>query len=240
MSKKIIFKAKDQYGWEVQPKPGPASQYMPEWWKNMSPYVKSADNPDGNKLIISNRDTNAGPKKCVPMLDAMTTGYIIPLWSDVQVRQTNGLAQITWRLKGGDVFVMQGPGGRDVQPPIGYTTDVVKYLNTWIPITPPGYSVLVTSPLGHRDLPFHAIPAVIDSDKSQFELTAPMWVKEGFEGIVEKGTPMLQVIPFKRDSWEAEFASHDDGMYDKIYDKTLGSTLVGHYIKNSWSKKQYK
>ena len=240
MSKKIIFKAKDQYGWEVQPKPKPATECIPEWWKNMTPYIKSAENPDGNKLIINNRNTNAGPKKCVPMLDAINTGYIVSLFSDVQIKQVNGFANITWKLKSGDVFAMQGPGGNDVQPPTGYTRDVVKYLNTWIPITPPGYSILITTPLGHRDLPFYAIPAVIDSDKSQFELTVPMWVKSGFEGIVEKGTPLFQIIPFKRDAWESEFISYEDGQYDKYYDKKLGSTIINHYIKISWSKKQYK
>jgi hypothetical protein len=237
---KITWIASDPYGWDVQPRPVPATQYIPDWWRDMTPYVKTPDNPYGNKLIIRNRDTNAGPKKCVPMLDAMNIGYIIPLWSDIQVGQVNGNATFSWRLREGDVLSLQGPGGLDIEQPPGYTRNVVKYINTWIPTTPPGYSVLITAPIGYRNLPFHAIPAVIDSDKSQFELTAPMWVREDLEGIVEKGTPMLQIIPFKRDNWESEFKMHKEGVYNRIYDKTLGSTLIGHYLKNNWSKKEFK
>ena len=85
MAKTIKFTAKDPYGWEVQPKPFPASQAIPEWWRSVTPYEISPDNPDGKKLIVKNALSNTTFKKCTPMLDALTTGYILPLWSDVQV-----------------------------------------------------------------------------------------------------------------------------------------------------------
>jgi hypothetical protein len=240
MTKKLTFIAKDEYGWEVCPKPFPAKQAVPQWWKDMTPYDVSPENPNGSKLIVENHVSNATFKKCTPMLDALTTGYIIPLWTDVQVKQINNSPWITWRTKGPEVFEVHGESATKMPAPIGYKSLVVKYVNTWIPKTPPGYSVLVTSPFGYRDLPFHAIPAIIDSDKSTLEIVPPMWVKEGFEGIVEKGTPMFQVTPFKRENWESEFTFLKDGEYRKIEDKNFGSTLVNHYVKNYWSKKSYK
>ena len=109
-----------------------------------------------------------------------------------------------------------------------------------MPKTPKGYSILVTAPFGHRDLPFHVIPAIIDSDRSTLEIVPPMWLKEGFEGIVEKGTPMFQVTPFKRESWESEFSYLENGEFEIKQEKNFNSTLVSHYIKNVWSKKSYK
>ena len=93
----IKFQAMDEYSNEVALRPYPATQAIPEWWKAMTPYSKSPDNPEGKKLIVSNRVSNAGPKKCVPMLDAITSGYIIPLWADVQIKNDGPNKFITWR-----------------------------------------------------------------------------------------------------------------------------------------------
>jgi hypothetical protein len=241
MTNKIKFIATDEYGWEVCDKPFPASQAIPEWWRAMTPYRPSEENPDGKKIIVRNSSANAGPKKCVPMLDAITSGYIIPLWSDVQVTQVEGNPQISWRVKR-NVFELhadtKGPGV-EVEKPEGFSDQVFKFINTWRVSTPPGYSILITQPFGYRQSPFHAIPAIIDSDISTLELIPPLWIKEGFEGIIEKGTPLVQVTPFKRENWKAEFSYMKDNEYAYLQDKNFGSNLVNHYARKVWSKKKY-
>jgi hypothetical protein len=236
---KIKFTAVDPHMWEAAIKPIPASQAIPDWWRSMNPYDKSPENPEGTKLIVENYTSNATFKKCTPMLDALTSGYILPLWSDVQVRQINGEARITWRVKR-NVFEAHGESSKYVKPPEGYSTQVVKYINPWIPKTPKGYSVMVTQPFGFHDNPFYTIPAVIDSDSSTLEIVPPMWIKKGFEGIIEKGTPMVQITPFKRESWESEFDFYEEGKMRAMEDRNFHSTIVSHYIKNHWSKKTYK
>ena len=52
----IEFVALNKYGFEVSPKPFPASQAIPQWWKDATPYSVSKNNPDGKKLIIENSD----------------------------------------------------------------------------------------------------------------------------------------------------------------------------------------
>ncbi len=239
MAKKITFTAKNPYGWEVYPKPFPASKALPQWWKDESPYFKTPMNPSGKALILENGSSNTTFRMCTPMRDALSGGYIIPLFSDVVVAQTGGGPRITWRTKGTAVFQQHGDTALKVEAPAGYDAHVFKYINTWIPKTPPGYSVLVTAPFGYRNLPFHAVPAIVDADKSQLELIPPMWVKSGFEGVVEKGTPMVQIIPFKRDNWEAEFKYFKEGEYNIIEERTFNTTIVNHYIKNVWSKKEF-
>jgi hypothetical protein len=239
MSKKIIFKARDENGWAVQPKPIPASQLLPEWWRPIPPYETTLVS-DGTKLIVENLTSNVSAKKCVPMLDALLTGYIVTLWTDVQVRQINGNPRITWRVKTNDVFEEHGPSSKMIEPPTGYSNNVFKYYNTWIPITPKGYSVLITAPFGYRNTPLQAIPAVIDTDKSTLEILPPMWLKKDFEGIIEKGTPLFQITPFKRENWDSEFTYYKNSDYFKTHDKNFGSTIVNHYTKFVWSRKTFK
>jgi hypothetical protein len=243
VTKKIIFKAKDPFEAEIQPKPYPAKNNLPQWWKDIEPYFARYGNPAG-KIIVEDGETNASAKKCIPMLDAMLSGYLIESYADVQVRmvttQDGSVApRITWRTKT-NVFEPHGKSSELVQPPAGYSNMVFKYLNTWIPITPPGYSCLITPPFGHRDLPFQAIPAIVDTDKSTLELVFPMWLKEGFEGIVEKGTPIVQITPFKREDWKAEFQVQPSNAHEATQEKNFRAHLVNHYARNVWSKKSYK
>ena len=94
----IEFVALDKHAFKVCSKPFPASQAIPQWWKDASPYVKSERNPDGKKIIVEDRESNASFKKCTPMLDMLSSGYIVPLWSDVQVKIESGFPLITWRV----------------------------------------------------------------------------------------------------------------------------------------------
>ena len=246
MTSIIKFTARDEYGWEVQPKPVPAATLVPDWWKNMHPYDISPQSLDGKKLIVENRESNATFKKCTPMLDALVSGYIITLRAYVQVLQEKGFdnkfyPKLTWRVKyDRGIFEQHGASSQIVPPPTGYSRIVFKYLNTWIPQTPSGYSVMVTQPFGYRDLPFHAVPAVVDSDKSVLEMLPPMWCKEGFEGVVEAGTPLVQITPFKRENWKSEFDYFKGNDYKKLEDKNFNRNLINNYVRNHWSKKSYK
>ncbi len=247
MTNIIRFTAKDEYGWAVQNKPIPTSAKIPDWWRKMTPYVKSPDNPNGTKIMVENRIVNATMKKCTPMLDALSSGYLLTLWSDVQIRQIKNVdgtyaPRVTWRVSSNEgVFQLHGNEAiSDMTPPLGYSTYVFKYMNTWIPHTPKGYSILFTAPFNYENLPFYAVPAIVDSDKSSIEIIPPMWVQEGFEGIVEAGTPLVQLLPFKRTDWKAEFDYLKNGEYQKIEDKTFNKNLVNNYIRNHWSKKTYK
>jgi hypothetical protein len=236
-TQKIHFVARDKHSYDVCPRPFPASQAIPKWWKDASPYIKRPDNPEGKKIIIADRESNASFKKCTPMLDMISSGYIIPLWADVQVRNINGLPNISWRVQR-DVFEVHYK--QEVEVPDGYGDFQFKFLNEWIPVLPKGYSALIMPCPGYPDSAFKVIPAVIDYDKTRHPLTPPMLLKNGFEGIVEKGTPMFQVIPFKRTDWKSEFSFLEEGEYSVIVDRELKSTIVNNYVKNFWQKKTYK
>lgn len=240
MGKKITFKATDKTGYDIQNKPLPASSLIPQWWKNETPYQIDEKNPTGGKFrMLNGIAPNVTFKKCTPMLDGLTSGYIITLWADIFIEWNNAIPNISWRTEN-PIFSAHGPSSERVPAPPGYSNYVFKYHNTWIPITPKGYSVLVTSPFGYQDSPLRCIPAVIDSDTSRLDLSPPMWLSNNFEGIVEKGTPLLQIIPFKRDDWESDTEYFVDDEWHKSMEKNFRGTLVNHYIKNVWSRKTYR
>jgi len=231
MANKIKFIARDPYAYDVCPRPYPASKAIPQWWKDAKPYTSG-------KFEMNNGNVNTNFIKCTPMLDALTSGYIFPLWSDVYVKQENGLPNIQWRVSR-DVFAIHGKD-IGVEVPNGYSELVFKYCNLWYPRLPKGYSLLVTSPFGYRNLPFMAIPAIIDADSSPHELNPPLFLRNDFEGIIEKGTPMFQITLIKRNNWISEFDQYADGEYQKIEDKEVLATIVNNYVKNFWNKKSFK
>ncbi len=240
MSKNINFRARSKTEFEIQLKPYPAVKQLPEWFVKSSPHWGSHIFPQDGKLHFRNREANNTYKKCVPLLDSLSAGYIIPLWADVMVEQRDGFPEIYWKTQK-DIFQLHGQPSREIPAPVGYDQIVYKYNNCWIPQSPKGYSCLIISPVGYNDLPFYAVSAIVDTDKSTLELVFPMWVKTGFEGVVEKGTPIVQIIPFKRDDWDSTFDYYEDGEYvNVIEERNFNSTMIGHYLKNHHSKKKFK
>jgi hypothetical protein len=241
---KIKFIYHDDLAYHMNVRPEPASNFIPEWHKNLLPYTKSYLNPNGNKIIVEDYTSNASAKKCTPMLDGISSGYIVPLWCDVQVkqeRQSTGefVPKITWRIES-EIFMLHGPSSREIPPPFGYSKYVFKFGTHFRIETPPGYSVIVNSPFGHQNLPFYAIPAIVDTDKSSIDNNFPCWIIEGFEGIVEKGTPIAQITPFKREDWKSEFYLTEYKNHYFNLAKNCLSTIKNSYVKNAWSQKKYK
>lgn len=242
MSKKIKFTAVTDYAWELADRPYPAKGNVPKWWKDMPPYIESDINPTGKKFRINFFKGNGTPKKCMPMYDAMTSGYIIPLWADVEVRSISNDVyhpQIFWKTDR-EVFEANLEGSQYLNYPVGYSEILFKYLNVWCMQTPKGYSVRIESPVGHNDLPFKCLDAVVDTDKYDAALPTPVFVKHGFEGLVRKGTPIIQVTPFKRENWEAEFDYYKDQEFYLKQEKYLKVNSHNNYVQTQWSKKFYK
>ena len=240
MSKNINFRARSKTEFEVQIKPYPAVKQLPKWFTDAKSYEDIVGYPQDGKLHFRNTRSNSTFKKCSPILDSLSAGYIIALWADVMIEQQNGFPEIFWKTQA-DLFKLHSLSSRDIPAPPGYDQVVYNYLNCWIPQTPKGYSCLIISPLGYNNSPFRTIPAIVDTDSSTQELVFPMWIKSGFEGIVEKGTPMVQITPFKRDDWTSTFDYYEnEEYYNIIEEKNFNGTMVGHYLKNHHSKKKFK
>jgi len=64
---------------EFNPKPATAS--VPDWYKNIESYMNGAKRPTGEG------NTSATIKRCMPVFDAITGGYILYSYADVFVSQ---------------------------------------------------------------------------------------------------------------------------------------------------------
>jgi hypothetical protein len=233
MSQDIKFIAKNPFFYDVALKPYPARQNVPSWHKEMGTLI-------GKKMSIdSGGVANYTAKKCIPMLDAIISGYIIPLWADILVSKEGDSTSLSWTISDAVMEVHSTDTTMGMYVPDGYSEQVFKFRNVWSVRTPPGYSSLIIDPIGNTDSPFRAIPAVIDTDKSYTQILPPVFLKENFEGIIEKGTPIAQIIPFKRTDWKATFETYAEGEIERLENKNFKGTILDHYRKFVWSRKKY-
>ena len=202
MTKIIKFHADDKHTSEVKQKPVPASECLPEWFKNMPPFAEKKFSLGPNPSVTA--------KRCAPLMDGMISGYIAHLWADLFVTQTENGPYVQWLTQEPVVDSWPWSQSSDYEIPEGFNKTVFKYNHGWIIETPPQYSCLITQPFGYPNLPIRTITGIIDSDILKTSANSPFLIKENFEGVIEKGTPMFQIIPFKRDEWKAEFDTYEN------------------------------
>jgi hypothetical protein len=215
--------------------PTPSSQHLPKWYKDISPYGYGA-----TKLHFPfEADThNTTIKRCVPFLDAMTSGYTFVLDDDVFVEQVEGAPIMRWKSDATMITFHSPDQFQGLPIPKGYHNLVAKWHNDYVFKTPPGYSMLFTHPINRFDLPFLNITGVVDTDSFDLTTHFPFFLQEGFEGIIQSGTPVAQMIPLKRDSWKSTLEKYDEHESYKRR-RMFRRTFAGSYKTNFWTKKSY-
>ena len=78
-----------------------------------------------------------------------------------------------------------------------------KWTVPWSIETPKGFSLLFTHPLNRMELPFVTMSGIVDTDEYECPVNLPFLIREGFMGVIPKGTPIAQVIPIKREKWSS-------------------------------------
>jgi hypothetical protein len=200
MKKTIEFVAQNEHVWNVRPRPHPAIKKTPKWWKEMPAYSNTE-----NKFNLNPYST-VTVKRCVPTLDILGAGYYVPLWADLFVTQKNNSPLIRWTTNTPVVDTWPDSQTGDFKIIDGYSKLFFKNLHGWTIKTPPGWSCIFMHPVAYPDVPFYTISGIVDTDIYNGEINVPFVIKENFEGIIEKNTPMFQIIPFKRDQWESQFS----------------------------------
>jgi len=219
--------------------PKPAKFVLPEWYKKTPSYMgvkKEVDRTAGG------RNTNSTIKKCVPVFDALTSGYIIFSTSDLDIASVNGERVFTWSQD--EAMISSHPPGQvTFHPLVGgeEAIPVPKWINPWSIRTPKGYSCLLVSPF-HRDSLFHTLEGVVDTDTYTNPVHFPFHINDPeWEGIIPAGTPIMQVIPFKREEYRHSIKARKDLSVDyigKAY-KSLVAVFFNSYRDTFWFKKEY-
>jgi hypothetical protein len=186
------------------PPPVPAAQGLPDWLRAMPGQAPS-------QLASGEEDT---VKRCPPFVDAMTSGFLIPLICDLKVED----GEFTWDSDlpaGGDAACprtpigLHDPGQLAGAPVFDADRVVIKFHNPWTIEAPEGWSLLFTHPVNRFDLPFVTFTGLVDCDRYRDAwIHFPAhWRDEGFSGVLPKGTPVAQCFPIKRETWALRTAT---------------------------------
>jgi hypothetical protein len=223
---------------EVMDHPVPASQLIPEWYKEIP---KTSENKIAKSLNFQTVNANS----CMPFFDTLVSGYLVTLHCDMYVQQSPQGAILTWNPIGGgsETFepARQRPSERHgsyLPTPAGHDPHTFDWLIKWNFKTPKGYSCLMTHPFNRTDLPFLSATAIMDTDQWGVGGTHSFWLKSGFEGMIEAGTPIVQVLPILREEWVLE---EDDSLTkeSQILDIKKQTKFTGYYRDKFWKKKKY-
>ena len=245
---KIEFSAPEIYLESNPELPIPAKLNIPDWFKKLK------HTPDKRTV-----------KGCIPFMDSMTIGYILKLPQDYyldhkvhnkeesilhptlanvnSVQHQSALYQLNldyvpkttqhpnWQLEGNPDIKKNNAKGFH------------KIANPFLIKTPPGYSCLFTPPMNNSDDRFHIIPAVVDTDSFNTYINFPIVINDSkyksFEATLKRGTPYVQILPFRRESWKMKISKLNKEQLHKDEFKYWTNFLY-NYKNKIWKKKTYK
>lgn len=208
--------------------PKPTSKFLPSWYKKIESYFP-IDRP-------KNSDSIESIKACMPVFDTMITGYVITTFCEIEVTFKDG--EPTFKSSIPDA-IESHPRKQGYLHPNANEFDFPKFLNHWCIKTPKGYSSLFIPLMNNENEYFVPIPGIVDTDNYNNAINFPFVLKDPYKNIViPAGTPIVQVIPFKRNSWKS-IIKEDSNIRNGFY-KKLRSSFFGGYKNNFWNKKEYK
>jgi len=171
-------------------RPVPAKAYLPDWFRKL---------PAVDDTVTGLNNTGLTVKRCMPFLDAMTTGWIIVLPATVrlEISENGSRVDAGWDF---DRTLVSNHGAHQVKGnPFG-ARPPCKFHNYWTVSTPAGWSCLFVQPLNRPNGVFEVVSGIVDTDTYRSPIHFPFFAT-GDDGmhVIEKGSPLVQVIPFRRD-----------------------------------------
>jgi hypothetical protein len=210
-------------------KPVPAEEVLPEWYKKLE-----------NDFVEKN------VKSCRGVYDVMTMGYMFVWNIDVIIsKDENGKLFITKARDAGQSDFHAHPHQQmGLYPDILLSKQrdgIQKVMTNYRIRTPKGTSVLVTQPTFRPDLKTEVMPGIIDTGEFYTQFNVLFMIKDfpSNRSIrIPAGTPLAQVIPYKRTEWEIEYGPIDEVLKRKT-DGNLNN-IDSAYTKRYWTKKLFK
>lgn len=177
------------------PSPERAIRFAPDWFKRLE---REMGMPDAHGL------PGLTVKACLPMTDAFSLGFVIPLPFTVRIMvpEDRVSIQLGWDPAAPFQPIEQHHPGQIGAPADPFASTMpLKFINPWRIKVPEGYSLLFTQPLSRPDLPFTCFSGVVDGDRFDTTVNLP-FVWSGPTGTFDlpAGTPIAQVVPIARDT----------------------------------------
>jgi hypothetical protein len=249
-NKEIEFSAHEDYFEQKEDYPIPTKLNIPEWYKKLDHTIQA-------KTI----------KGCMPFLDTLTSGYLFKIPQDFHLKhnvdnknekgevfkdsfQTFGLQEVSQILNAKNINLNSGTDIHSIkqlgQSPLidkNKNLPFYKILNPWKIKTPQGYSCLFVPPLNNSDDRFSIIPGIVDTDTFPSEINFPIVINGDkypvLETTIKKGTPYVQIIPFKRDNWKMKLKprKQKEIQTSRVF---YHLNILNIYKERYWNKKSWK
>tara|TARA_R110000744_G_scaffold380391_1_gene501037 strand:+ start:1237 stop:1959 length:723 start_codon:yes stop_codon:yes gene_type:complete len=232
---KIRFEAPKQYLDLKEEFPQPIKLNIPKWFKKI--------NHDVENFTI---------KGCMPFLDTLTTGYLLRLPQDFYLKHNfkegdNYQSKLVPSVSDNHGCNLNTTNFNEIHPTKQFegssmgkknnSFPAYKILNPWTIVTPKGYSCLFLPPMNNVDDRFSIIPGIVDTDTYNLPINFPILLNGDKypvqDTLLKKGTPYVQVIPYKRESWNMEIKEEKQTV-KKIFFYHL--TFIQKYKNKFWNK----
>jgi hypothetical protein len=185
---KILFTCAPEDEGVIAP-PVPAKSYMPDWFRKLPAIDPKVETVKNSGLTV---------KRCMPFLDAMTTGWILPLAADLRLEIAGDGTKVEagWDF---DRPLVSTHGRHQVAGHPMAPRPPMKFHNYWTITTPPGWSCLFVDPFNRPNGIFEVVAGVVDTDIYHSPIHFPFFAT-GADGlhVISKGSPLVQVILFRR------------------------------------------
>jgi len=219
------------------PQIAPAKKFVPDWYRS-GRRIQPTDEVNTDREIKS-FPIKMGFKMCVPFSEPFVNGYIMPLPFPIAVEQTPGGPRITWNDQGLQMIGIREISDNPTLPtPAGMANTHFIWQTQHMFKVPEGYSALFTHPFNRYDLPFITLTSIVDGEFVMQNGNVPVFFSNTFEGIIPEGTPIAQILLFKRESWTSE---HDTSVLQEGDQNNVQSRIAGinWYRNKHWKKKSY-
>lgn len=217
--------------------PKPAKDCVPEEISNL---------PDGKEKYKINEEPLGNIKICLPAMDYINSGYIVH--NSYELELEVGLKNFRDDLR---IRTARTIKEQDHESSIYARKALAVYYENACPVvnegkkqrayfkiktawgikTPPGYSCLVMQPFYLNESRFTILPGIIDTDTYHLPIPLVGYLNARETIRITPGTPLLQVIPFKRDDWDMKISTETLPDKSKFYVWNAYKRLF-HKIKN--------
>lgn len=214
----------------------PASKLIPEWYKDTPVEI--------GEIPPMTQPHTPTIKRCIPVLDYMTTGYIIRAGYEMHIKQNidkHFVKDFDYRCRHSDKVVGKHPWFQAPFSVNGDKSHYVKIYQPWHIKTPPGYSCMIYDPFYHMRTAYSIFPGVVDTDQHDEPIGLVGLIKEE-EFVIKPGDPLVVVFPFKRDDWQMDtkILTVEQEVVRSSFKYRLSSYWSGLYSALFHSKKTYR
>jgi hypothetical protein len=208
--------------------PQPAHKFIPEWYKKTE--LRPFEDTPLDKSV----------RACMPFLEALNFGWIVPVPVDISITHSTNSSKIKW-----DTEVFNAMEKHD-KPQVGgdefpHDGEILKFNLPYMLRTPAGVSTLYMPPLNRVETRFRPFSGIVDTDKFVNSINIPaLFLDDEFEGIIKAGTPLVQIIPFRRDNLVNESITrmatdNEEDWMSRTYQAVF--SVDGYYKNQVWEPK---